>query len=1763
MESSNSLTPKSPSNPKVLSSPSKNSRRLSNSKAQSVNFVSDIGESLLAECRRLHAELVSLQSQHDSLSLEHKDLESKYESMVDNDVKLKDENWELEVKLQELQDNMEKSELERQKWDRERTKWKKIQDEMELLKEKEGKLEEGIEKADKEKDELSKINRQLRKELTDIEDELENARSVTTPTLDTPKIPLISAVAPPSTDIDEDKKSMDFKTPTNSPPGSPTRTPSRHTTLESETMKTSLNYAHRTIGNLRALLGREKTEKQELQRLVSQLQESAESNGSNKRDRKLASKSSRNTIYSSDPHTRSSRRIDSIISIDSTTSDASEFQSAVEDDLPSSAHLNLSPDHYQSSLEDGFITATDGDLTETEPEDSNYSDDDVYTASHSQPNFGGFVIKQHATDSTPTNDQSLAPGYIDMQSTPVVKSSPQFKKLSSNSPINDVELENLARQRGFILLDESEYTRLTVKPEDEVRLNKMEYENILNKSNDLSPEQIILQAKSLGLAAIPLYEYEDLIKKSEEYNEKPEDFVKNSAASLGLIAVPTVEHEKLLKNLDETKALLEKTQDPTPEELSVKAQKLNLVTISSTEYQNLLEKLANDKEQLTNIDNPTWITTKAKEHDLTVLPSKEYESLLKTADDGKQILKTQTDPTYLSQKARDIGFVTIPVSEHEALLKAINEPSKEITTDRSATLVPILTSTDTPSKFNQSQIIKGAESLGMIAIGKTAYDALKSKSNENITKERLYELADRYNATLIEIDELKELKKQAYEPTMDQLNERAKRLGLSIINTSSLKTLESKADSSAIDIDAELDSRGLVAVSSDHLKKLEHISSNPTKEDLGTHAALLGMAVVSVEDLKKLHKQAEDPSVEDLQHLSSKLGMAVISQTELNLLERRAKEPTISDLNEMAIKHNYVVIDSEEWGEVNKKINDPSPVEISTMARSIGMVAIPQDEYDTLEKNAYEPERDEVIKQCRKVGLAGITVEEFNDLTRKVSQPSKPELELWAKKVNLVVIPREQFSELNDKASKLEKLLPSDGDIKNKQPGSVLARKEHFEGIIRKSALTESSSHGEKVIDSMRSLGYVPVSSEEYKRLVDNQKEYVPTKRDIVRSAKEFGLVAVAADEYKYLLRKNNHIDTRTNSVVSWDEARSESPFSLAPTPVQAEHSRTTPLPETFHVNADSGSTSAGLETVPIEYLSSLRRMVETPTKEDVAVIARRAGLNFSEEGTPQLSRSGTPFLRNDTPVVDGLIITRDIQNKVADFEKLVAEDASSSSLDKSAVENIEPLTPGPTSDAIATGITTEQGNATFFHEVEEQERLLEERKKAMDENSLLVDELQRIKGDYAQSLELKTKQVEDSMTEISRLKSQDGIKEVAKSLGLTVITQEEYDSLLSKSSSVLPVPVVLPISESKSIETSQKDFPTSDSLVSKAISVPEQSPKEILQPTPESISKEAEAFGLKVLDAEEYHDLVVKSNYTPPAITPELIYNEAEHLGLTVLEHKEYDDLVAQTKITPTAESVAKDAESFGFMVLAKDEYDDIVIRANYEPPVPEITPEGIISDADSVGLKVVTKQEYDELIEKSNPSIANLKNSAAAYGLALLSEDDYNAIANKPVDLKVLADEQGLILLTPEELKKLQEKSVSVLPPVPVPVPISTGDHKTIVKDISSSDIANEIESRGMVMIPRTELLSLREPVPIEGLESRANELGLVLLSANELAALKNHSKINEETVRSYAESVGLKLVDIEEWNELKKKEVELKGIELEVSIFSKRILFIFFLN
>ena len=280
--------------PSKVTAPSRKQRNQPASRVHDIEFATEISTSLLAQVRSLQAAIVDKDdalrqatSDKSQLEMDFAHLRQRMRQFDDNEQKYKDENWNLETQLQEI------TALHRDATDREQRLHQTLKSsqsdregtlrDLEDLKATHGKLY----------DEHANIKRQhesdlhyLRRDISGHEHERDQLQKKVEE-LTSQNTELARAVAlrwnegndqpergvgSGDDDMTTDRDHMDY-----SPPPSPTKGGARQGVLETETLKSSLQHAHRMIQNLKNNIHREKTEKVELKRMLQDTRDELES----------------------------------------------------------------------------------------------------------------------------------------------------------------------------------------------------------------------------------------------------------------------------------------------------------------------------------------------------------------------------------------------------------------------------------------------------------------------------------------------------------------------------------------------------------------------------------------------------------------------------------------------------------------------------------------------------------------------------------------------------------------------------------------------------------------------------------------------------------------------------------------------------------------------------------------------------------------------------------------------------------------------------------------------------------------------------------------------------------------------------------------------------------------------------------------------------------------------------------------------------------------------------------------------------------------------------------------------------------------------------------------------------------------------------------------------------------------------------------------------------------------------------------------------
>ena len=406
--------------PSKLSVPNRKQRNQPSNRVHDIEFATEISTSLLSQVRNLQALLAEKEEALKTVTYEKSRLEAEAEgfhqhlrTLDESEHRYKDENWNLETQIHEylaaakeatdrekkLTQSLHIAQAEKSSAQKELDEIKlshaKLVDEhaatvkhhdVEL-----GSVKRSITMAENERgalqrkiEDLTGQNQELAKAVAHQRGRLEDrdqARGLS----------------------DEDfETAPDNVTPEHSPPPSPIKGTPRHSMLESETLKSSLQHAHRMIQQLKGNIHREKTEKLELKRMLQDARDELETRrgegmgSGTKKNRKVDSKefkkplkpgqlgglrSSRSEIFVDDTNweedngERSPSRSAAVTAAHdaagaalvgaSTTDTSDHFESAHEtnDDFDTANERATETEDFQTGVED--MSGSD-DLTETE-----------------------------------------------------------------------------------------------------------------------------------------------------------------------------------------------------------------------------------------------------------------------------------------------------------------------------------------------------------------------------------------------------------------------------------------------------------------------------------------------------------------------------------------------------------------------------------------------------------------------------------------------------------------------------------------------------------------------------------------------------------------------------------------------------------------------------------------------------------------------------------------------------------------------------------------------------------------------------------------------------------------------------------------------------------------------------------------------------------------------------------------------------------------------------------------------------------------------------------------------------------------------------------------------------------------------------------------------------------------------------------------------------------------------------------------------------
>lgn len=369
------------------------------SRTDDIDFAAEISTSLLGQVRHLQAVLLerdetskAVQLEKARLELEAEGFTQRLRSLDESEQRYKDENWNLETQLQETNAANRESASREQKLQQvlAATTFEKnaAQSELDHLRQDHSRATEDYAAVRKtHESEIASLRRNLNLGENENETLQRKIEELTSQNREL-AIGLAGRFRDEETEPETESGAkseeypFDLSEREHSPPPSPTKGVHRHSMLESETLKSSLNHAHRMIQNLKGNVHREKAEKQDLKRMLQEARDELEIRRAEPNGKRLKAKSHTDMRRAGRPGLGATRNSRTDFLVDDAEHD-SEWEDRNDEDsphrdvgappityasTPGASRLAESSDAYQTAneTEDAFETANERDTTDND-----------------------------------------------------------------------------------------------------------------------------------------------------------------------------------------------------------------------------------------------------------------------------------------------------------------------------------------------------------------------------------------------------------------------------------------------------------------------------------------------------------------------------------------------------------------------------------------------------------------------------------------------------------------------------------------------------------------------------------------------------------------------------------------------------------------------------------------------------------------------------------------------------------------------------------------------------------------------------------------------------------------------------------------------------------------------------------------------------------------------------------------------------------------------------------------------------------------------------------------------------------------------------------------------------------------------------------------------------------------------------------------------------------------------------------------------------
>ncbi|KAL6945264.1 hypothetical protein ACO0QE_002713 [Hanseniaspora vineae] len=864
-----------------------------------------------------------------------------------------------------------------------------------------------------------------------------------------------------------------------------------------------------------------------------------------------------------------------------------------------------------------------------------------------------------------------------------------------------------------------------------------------------------------------------------------------------------------------------------------------------------------------------------------------------------------------------------------------------------------------------------------------------------------------------------------------------------------------------------------------------------TKDTLDSHNLELTNELSSLQDELRESSKTTNVNVNDQNNV-------VLSQFNYknlvnNSVDRISKEDLLKFISS---RFNLRAIPYAEYENLIKPMNEQH---LQAEAAKLGFVAMPRQNFDLIKAKSESPDEKTITSAASKMGLTLVRSKELHNL----KNPSKHDLEKKIKKLGFVMIPENSttgntsetnLSQVfsngthNTSSMSLQSATSSPMASKFAPSSKVSASREFFEQVIRE------ENKKDVVLESGRSLGFVRLSTDQYKKLLEGQKEHVLTKSDIYAGAKDYQLTVLPNEEYKALLRKKNYTDSLSFDDINEFAKRLQLkliPLTSNDPSVESSRRSSSQLSH-FTNNHTHSMLSPGPFTSRSKNYSTDSLLSSTDFHDPRASVDSALLLNKTRQ-TPN-KNVGKGVSKDDHH-------DEKIDNGNSEPSREMISKSDKVDVYESSFSDRRTSVPEMTLDQLAE---TCKSKGCVLLKKEEYEALkkpptIEYLKEHVAKNNLKLltpEEISKLQSkDHLQEL-LEDKYKVVSREELQKLQqptpvSLESVKEFVNSKDLKILSIKEFETLQSNATK--------PEVKEKCLQ----DFAVQDvkqylETANDCTIMKKSDYNELMHPKPLSLNEWVEK-----LQTQFPNQLVIEKSKLEDLNNKQLSLDELkQNLSSNGLK-TEIADLL---KPLPLEDLQTIASTKYGYSLISEDALTEL----QKEKP---ITEKELQAHAPRMGL-VVLKQEEHELLKSAvetsrkyeNMETRTLQTIAESKGFQLVPEEELKEVQIMAEKAKNLSAEKSLSKT--ELMKQASQNGFSMIPQAE----LKEMETKISNSKITLGNLQSQCEKLDCVALPKGEFEELQVQLKNTkefDLEKEAEKQGMVLLSSEDYAAIKKYSQ------------------------------------------------------